>query len=162
MKGKANPIALKVIFGRRSRSAASGGCSEAEEGKTTSRQEGIYAVEVCDDCFSGSQGAIPPPRASAPPLAQGSHLSSNDIAQGSGVELPNVIGGGMGAEPPCIQYVSPQNFLGYGHVAHGLVCGSAIRLWRQYGTYSHVGPLHRNQRDFWIIMQISFVRRTQI
>ena len=33
--------------------AASGGCSEAEEGKTTSRQEGIYAVAVCADCFSG-------------------------------------------------------------------------------------------------------------
>ncbi|MBQ9845817.1 MAG: hypothetical protein IJO54_07020, partial [Oscillospiraceae bacterium] len=40
---------------RRSRSAASGGCSEAEEGKTTSRQEGLQPVEVCDDCFSGSQ-----------------------------------------------------------------------------------------------------------
>ena len=35
--------------------AAGGGCREAEEGKTTSRQEGIYAVVVCDDCFSGSQ-----------------------------------------------------------------------------------------------------------
>ena len=35
--------------------AACGRCREAEEGKTTSRQEGIYAVAVCDDCFSGSQ-----------------------------------------------------------------------------------------------------------
>ena len=33
--------------------AASGGCREADEGKTTSRQEGIYTVAVCDDCFSG-------------------------------------------------------------------------------------------------------------
>ena len=30
------------------------GCAgSGEDGKTTSRQEGIYAVEVCDDCFSG-------------------------------------------------------------------------------------------------------------
>ena len=29
------------------------GCAgSGEDGKTTSRQEGIYAVDVCDDCFS--------------------------------------------------------------------------------------------------------------
>ena len=33
--------------------AASGGGRKADEGKTTSRQEGIYAVAVCADCFSG-------------------------------------------------------------------------------------------------------------
>ena len=39
--------------GVRELTAASGGCREADEGKTTSRQEGIYIVAVCDDCFSG-------------------------------------------------------------------------------------------------------------
>ena len=33
--------------------AASGRERKAEEGKTTSEQEGIYAVAVRDDCFSG-------------------------------------------------------------------------------------------------------------
>ena len=41
--------------------AASGGGRETEEGKTTSRQEGLQPVAVCDDCFSGPfMVAIPP------------------------------------------------------------------------------------------------------
>ena len=48
-------LACRVHLGVRVRelTAASGGCREADEGKTTSRQEGIYTVAVCDDCFSG-------------------------------------------------------------------------------------------------------------
>ena len=48
-------IASRAHLGVRVRelTAASGGCREADEGKTTSRQEGIYTVAVCDDCFLG-------------------------------------------------------------------------------------------------------------
>ena len=35
------------------------GCAgSGEDGKVTSRQEGIYAVEVCDDNFSGQKQII--------------------------------------------------------------------------------------------------------
>ena len=37
----------------RESTAAGGGCRETDEVKTTSRQEGIYAVAVCDIVFSG-------------------------------------------------------------------------------------------------------------
>ena len=37
--------------------AASGRERKAEEGKTTSEQEGIYAVAVRDNCFSGQETA---------------------------------------------------------------------------------------------------------
>ena len=57
-----------------------------------------------------------------------------------------------GVSPSYNQYVSPRNLHRCGRVAHGLVCGSAIWLGRQYGSYSHVGPLHRNQRDFWLLL----------
>ena len=94
---------------------------------------------------------IPMPLQGSSPYT-GEAFIAKDISKGSGAQLPNIIGGGTGAEPPCNQYVSPQNSLCYGHVAHGLVCGSAIWLGRQFGTYSHVGPLHRNQRDFWLLL----------
>ena len=42
--------------------AASGGWMETEEGKTTSRQEGLQPVAVCDDCFSGPFMVAIPPR----------------------------------------------------------------------------------------------------
>ena len=42
-------------------SAAGGRFSEAEEVKTASRQEGIYAVAVCDECFFGEPAGFDSP-----------------------------------------------------------------------------------------------------
>ena len=42
-------------------SAACGRFSEAEEVKTASRQEGIYAVAVCDECFFGEPAGFDSP-----------------------------------------------------------------------------------------------------
>ncbi len=45
--------AVRKKRGRRSRNAASGGCSEAEEEKATSSKVALQATAVCADCFFG-------------------------------------------------------------------------------------------------------------
>ncbi|MBR5873525.1 MAG: hypothetical protein IKY90_02190, partial [Oscillospiraceae bacterium] len=54
-----------------------------EEGKTTSRQEGLQPVAVCDDCFSGPFMVAIPPRPNAAQVWYASSATNREKLQTS-------------------------------------------------------------------------------